>query len=203
MDDTLWAGIVGLAGFSVRRAWLGAFPWVRLAIHGRFFHGESFLACVVCVLCVVRFVCFVFLRNRVLFSSFCTRSLFSLRFLIPWYVLVVLRKSSHTRCVCVGTAVLRPRSARPLRSRARFPTASNPRPNNGMEIVSLALTGLPRPHPFAMERGADAMEVCVCVWSWCAHGVVHLFSALLLATDHNTTRFVLSVNRLCHFSLFS
>ncbi|CAM9977297.1 unnamed protein product, partial [Hapterophycus canaliculatus] len=43
-----------------------------------------------------------------------------------------------------------------------FPTASNPRPaTDGMEIVSLPLTGLPRPHPFAMERGADAMEVRV------------------------------------------
>ncbi|CAB1118177.1 unnamed protein product [Ectocarpus sp. CCAP 1310/34] len=40
-----------------------------------------------------------------------------------------------------------------------FPTASNPRPApDGMEIVSLPLTGLPRPHPFAMERGVDAME---------------------------------------------
>lgn len=28
-----------------------------------------------------------------------------------------------------------------------------------MEIASLALTGLPRPHPFAMERGAEALEV--------------------------------------------
>ncbi|CAM9400811.1 unnamed protein product [Ectocarpus sp. 4 AP-2014] len=40
-----------------------------------------------------------------------------------------------------------------------FPTASNPRPApDGMEIVSLPLAGLPRPHPFAMERGVDAME---------------------------------------------
>ncbi|CAM9300868.1 unnamed protein product [Ectocarpus fasciculatus] len=40
-----------------------------------------------------------------------------------------------------------------------FPTASNPRPApEGMEIVSLPLAGLPRPHPFAMERGVDAME---------------------------------------------
>lgn len=39
----------------------------------------------------------------------------------------------------------------------RFPTGSNPRPD--VEIVTLALTGLPRPHPFAMERGADALEV--------------------------------------------
>lgn len=46
----------------------------------------------------------------------------------------------------------------------RFPTGSNPRPADGMEIVSLALTGLPRPHPFAMELGADAMEVLYC-WS--------------------------------------
>lgn len=29
----------------------------------------------------------------------------------------------------------------------------------GLEIVSLALDGLPRPHPFAMERGAAALEV--------------------------------------------
>lgn len=43
-----------------------------------------------------------------------------------------------------------------------FPTASNPWPaDNGMEIVSLPLTGLPRPHPFAMKRGADAVEVRV------------------------------------------
>ncbi|CAM9846001.1 unnamed protein product [Pylaiella littoralis] len=42
---------------------------------------------------------------------------------------------------------------------SRFPTASNARPTpDGMEIVSLALTRLPRPHPFAMERGADATE---------------------------------------------
>lgn len=41
----------------------------------------------------------------------------------------------------------------------RFPTESNPRPVKGMEIASLALTGLPRPHPFAMERGAEALEV--------------------------------------------
>lgn len=45
-----------------------------------------------------------------------------------------------------------------------FPTASNPRPTaDDMEIVSLALTGLPRPHPFAMGRGEDAMEVCMCM----------------------------------------
>lgn len=45
-----------------------------------------------------------------------------------------------------------------------------------MEIVSLPLAGLPRPHPFAMERGVDAMEVCVYVYS-CLSVVVFLVVA--------------------------
>lgn len=30
--------------------------------------------------------------------------------------------------------------------------------------MSLPLAGLPRPHPFAMELGVDAMEVCMCTY---------------------------------------
>ncbi|CAM9486927.1 unnamed protein product [Phaeothamnion confervicola] len=38
-----------------------------------------------------------------------------------------------------------------------FPVASRRRPN-GCEVVSVVLPGLPAPHPFAMERGADALH---------------------------------------------
>ncbi|CAM9790287.1 unnamed protein product [Choristocarpus tenellus] len=40
----------------------------------------------------------------------------------------------------------------------RFPTPSNPRLGSEVEIVSLVMEGLPRPHPFAMELGSDALE---------------------------------------------
>eukprot|EP00611_Tribonema_gayanum_P031314 TRINITY_DN9021_c0_g1_i2.p1 TRINITY_DN9021_c0_g1~~TRINITY_DN9021_c0_g1_i2.p1 ORF type:complete len:386 (-),score=62.71 TRINITY_DN9021_c0_g1_i2:190-1188(-) len=43
-----------------------------------------------------------------------------------------------------------------------FPCRSHPRPpssgNHRKEIVSFAITGVPRPHPFAMHKGADAIE---------------------------------------------
>ena len=61
-----------------------------------------------------------------------------------------------------------------------FPTGASPRPE--VEIATLALTGIPRPHPFAMERGTDALEVSEISRSFQGHSKLPVIFAVIIVS---------------------